>query len=255
VGVLGIIQNAARAILSELNSSSSAPSNQDLLFRLAHDLKRPLITIESLLSLLRRDLSGQNLARCGEDVDGIESAVAALRQQLTEVLDLARIGRLDLTRAAASLLKPERCDTRRQIELAIANCSTPSTPAAIDIRIDPDLPDVVARSGQVEELFRSLIQNAMKFSLRGEAPRVEIGFRSGTIPAVFFVRDNGSGIPASERERVFDWFVQLDPHAEGNGIGLGIARRITELHGGRIWIEGNPPEAGATVCFTLASEK
>ncbi|HEU0293880.1 MAG TPA: ATP-binding protein [Anaerolineales bacterium] len=69
-------------------------------------------------------------------------------------------------------------------------------------------------------------------------------------PTVFFVQDNGIGIAPEYHENIFGLFNQLDPKAEGTGIGLTLAKRIIEVHGGKIWVESELGQ-GATFCFTL----
>ena len=65
------------------------------------------------------------------------------------------------------------------------------------------------------------------------------------------MRDNGSGIEAGKREKVFDLFSRLDSQIEGTGIGLALVKRIIESHGGRIWVDSDGPGQGCTFCFTL----
>ncbi len=66
-----------------------------------------------------------------------------------------------------------------------------------------------------------------------------------------FVRDNGVGIDPAHSERVFELFHRLDPQQEGTGLGLALARRIVESHGGRIWVESAGAGQGSTFFFTL----
>ena len=89
----------------------------------------------------------------------------------------------------------------------------------------------------------------------GRADRVGDGIetqdsRQGAIE-IFYVRDNGIGIDPRYHERVFGLFDQLDPKADGTGIGLALARRIIEVHGERIWTESEGPGRGSTFCFTI----
>ena len=69
---------------------------------------------------------------------------------------------------------------------------------------------------------------------------------------VFFVRDNGIGIDKSQHEKVFELFYQVDESGKGTGAGLAIAKRIIEVHNGRIWIESDRGK-GCTVCFTISA--
>ena len=71
---------------------------------------------------------------------------------------------------------------------------------------------------------------------------------------IFFIRDNGIGIPAIHQERIFGLFNKLDTASEGTGIGLALVRRIIEVHKGRIWVQSEP-EKGSTFYFTLPSSE
>ncbi|MCP3986697.1 MAG: histidine kinase, partial [bacterium] len=73
----------------------------------------------------------------------------------------------------------------------------------------------------------------------------------GELPT-FYIRDNGMGIDPQYHEKVFGLFERLDPEAsEGTGIGLALAKRIIEVHGGRVWVESEGRGRGPTFCFTL----
>jgi light-regulated signal transduction histidine kinase (bacteriophytochrome) len=123
--------------------------------------------------------------------------------------------------------------------------------AGASFEIGP-LPTVQADEGQLGQLLQNLIGNALKF--RGEAaPRVRIDARRLDDRWLFSVTDNGIGIEMRYAERIFQMFQRLHERGafEGSGIGLAIAKRIVERHGGRIWFE-SAPGAGTTFWFTLA---
>lgn len=84
------------------------------------------------------------------------------------------------------------------------------------------------------ESLQSLIDNAAKFMGDQPEPTVEIGVRNESQGPVFFVRDNGIGIESAHHEKRFGLFDKLDPHSEGTGVGLALATRILEVHGGRL---------------------
>jgi light-regulated signal transduction histidine kinase (bacteriophytochrome) len=120
----------------------------------------------------------------------------------------------------------------------------------VTVTHDP-LPTVLGDESQLGQLFQNLLANAIKF--RGpEAPRIHIGAERTDSHWTLAVRDNGIGIAPEHRERIFLIFQRLHTRAEypGTGIGLAIARRIVERHGGRIWIESNTGP-GTTFCFTV----
>ena len=126
-----------------------------------------------------------------------------------------------------------------------ARCGPPSWASwpTGTIRIDPDL---------VAQVVRNLINNAQRHA--GPGGRVALSAKADGAGLVVIVDDDGPGIPREQRERVFDRFHRSESSRNrasgGSGLGLGIARSIVEMHGGRIWVEDSPL-GGARVCFGL----
>jgi signal transduction histidine kinase len=118
-----------------------------------------------------------------------------------------------------------------------------------------DLPVVMADRARLLEVMQNLIDNAARFSARRDEPLIEVGRRRDGDQEVIFVRDNGIGVDPRYHERVFGLFDKLDADGEGTGVGLALARRIVELHGGRIWVESEGEGHGATFCFTLGDPR
>jgi signal transduction histidine kinase len=111
----------------------------------------------------------------------------------------------------------------------------------ICVKGDPD---------QVNVLLENLIGNALKFASSRESPQLRITTSREGTRLVVHVRDNGVGLAPEDEERIFQPFTRCHPHVPGTGIGLTIARRIVERHGGRIWATGNPG-IGTTISFCL----
>jgi signal transduction histidine kinase len=111
------------------------------------------------------------------------------------------------------------------------------------IEVDPDL---------LAQVVRNLLTNARHHA--GPNGRVALSARADGSSLLVVVDDDGPGIPPKQRERVFDRFHRNEPSRDrasgGSGLGLGIARSIVEMHGGRIWVEDSPL-GGARVCFRL----
>lgn len=109
---------------------------------------------------------------------------------------------------------------------------------------------------KLEEVFKNLIENGIKFNC-SKPPRVRISseLRDGNLHVE--ITDNGRGIPPEEREKIFQKFYQIEEsftgQVEGVGLGLALAKRVVEAHGGRIWVESAPAQ-GSKFCFTLPSE-
>jgi signal transduction histidine kinase len=81
-------------------------------------------------------------------------------------------------------------------------------------------------------------------------PSIKIGFKEVDGEHIFLVRDNGIGIAPEHQNKIFELFNKLDPATEGTGIGLGLVKRIIEVHGGKLWVESELGK-GATFLFTL----
>ncbi len=113
------------------------------------------------------------------------------------------------------------------------------------------LPTVMADELQLGQLFQNLIGNAVKFR-SDEAPRIAIKAVFEGVRWHFSVADNGIGMEMQYADRIFQMFQRLHEIGkyEGSGIGLAIAKRIVERHGGRIWVESQPG-AGTTFHLTL----
>jgi len=221
-------------------------------YTVAHDLKVPLVTMESNLLLMEKDLRAGREGSLTDDLKEVGEAVQKMKRLVVELLELARIGRLDLV-AATHSREMDEIDLDSLVDQAVREIriGNPAWQGTIE-RID-SLPAVRARRTQITEVFQNLIDNAVKYSAAAESPRVEIGCRRRPEGVVYFVRDNGCGIPRHDRTRVFDLFVQLRPDAAGVGIGLPIVRSIIHSHGGRVWVEDGIDGLGASLCLVLNS--
>ena len=121
----------------------------------------------------------------------------------------------------------------------------------IRITLHPGLPVIYGNRSRCLEVMQNLISNAIKFMGDQPEPTIEIGVRQDNDNAVFYVQDNGMGIPFRFREKIFDLFERLHPNLEGTGVGLALVKRIIELHKGHIWMESEGEGRGSTFCFTF----
>ncbi len=211
-------------------------------YTVSHDLKSPLVTIRGFTGMIATDLGPNAPEQVRRDLARISGATEKMQSLLTDLLQLSRVGRIvnpaetvalgDLAREAVELLQGQL------------------TEKGVVVRIEEGLPTVKVDRRRLLEVVQNLLENACKFVVPGRPPLVEIGLRPGADPA-FFVRDNGLGIDPAYAERIFNIFEKLDPKAEGTGVGLSLAKRIVEAHGGRIWTESSGLRSGATFLFTL----
>jgi len=114
------------------------------------------------------------------------------------------------------------------------------------------LPTVHADSDQIKRLLLALLRNAVLFHPAGKVPDVSVSAEQHANEWVFTVRDNGIGIDPKFHERIFLPFRRLHPEEEypGVGMGLALAKKIVEHHGGRIWVDSEPGR-GAAFLFSL----
>jgi light-regulated signal transduction histidine kinase (bacteriophytochrome) len=121
------------------------------------------------------------------------------------------------------------------------------------VEVRGDWPVVVISRNEGVRLFQNLIGNALKYCPADRTPQVVIGVEPTTDGWCFTIADNGIGIDPTQIDRLFKVFQRLHTHDafEGTGIGLAVCRRIVERCGGRIRIDSEGPDRGATVTFVL----
>jgi two-component system sensor histidine kinase KdpD len=196
----------------------------------SHDLRTPLATIEAALD---------GLALAGADRGALlETAGLELRRLERLVENL-----LDLSRLEAGAARPTPELWPAEALVAQALDELPGA-ARIEVDLRSDRPAVRVDAAQVERILVNLLDNALKFSHERVTLRVEAV--DGEI--LFVVEDRGTGVPAAERESIFEPF----RHAAGSGgagLGLAIARAFANANGGRLWVE---PHAGGGSAFVLA---
>jgi light-regulated signal transduction histidine kinase (bacteriophytochrome) len=206
----------------------------------SHDLQEPLRMVASYTQLLAKRYKG----RLDADADEfIGFAVDGANRMQRLIQDLLAYSRVTTKQRELRLTSAEAALTR-----ALANLRQAMAESGAVVTHDP-LPDVVADETQLSQVFQNLVGNAIKY--RGDAPpRVHVGVQRRDQEWVVSVRDNGIGIDPKYFERIFLLFQRLHgrEHYEGTGIGLTIARKIIERHGGRIWVESQP---GHGACFTF----
>ncbi len=219
-------------------------------YAVSHDLKSPLFTIQGFLGYLERHLESGDLEQAGRDIRRLRATAAKMEELLHELLELSRIGRI--------ADEPQEVDLGELAREAAELVAGRIAERGVEVVISPRLPAVVGDRRRLLQVLQNLIDNAVKYLGDASAPRLEIGVaedaarpQSGEADPVFYVRDNGAGIDPRHHRRIFDLFRQLDPEAEGTGMGLVLVKKILEVHGGRIWVESEGEGRGSTFYFTI----
>lgn len=214
-------------------------------YSVSHDLRAPLRHIIGFATMLDKS-AGDGLDPQGRRYLGtIVAAGQRMGRLIDDLLMFSRVSRTSLTKRPVNLNQLAQ-DVRHEL------AAGPPTPEWLM----HELPTVEADPVLLRMVLVNLMSNAVKYSSKREAPRIEIG----TVPAepgetVVFVRDNGEGFDMKYAHKLFGVFQRLHAQEEfeGTGIGLANVRRIIQRHGGRTWAEG-AVNGGATFYFSLPNQ-
>ncbi len=245
--IVGIVISKADE-LAKINHELEQ-SNRELAsfaYAASHDLKEPLRGIYNYSNVLLEDYAHVL------DEDGIDylQTVVFLSQRMETLINallrLSVLGQAELQRQPTNL--------NELLEGAIAVFYASYPQANLEILINRDLPTIECDPVLVGEVFSNLIINAFKYNNKAEK-QIEIGFLEEAQSPIFFIRDNGIGIPEHHHQTIFRLFKRLhsqEKYGGGTGAGLAIAKKIVERHGGQIWVESTLG-VGSTFYLTFGS--
>ena len=214
---------------------------------MSHELRTPLNAVLGYAELIQDGIYGEVPEKIHAVLERVQQNGRHLLGLINDVLDLSKIeaGQLTLAPVEYSL---------RELVLDVVSATealAAEKRLALEVEVAADLPHGQGDERRLTQVLMNLVGNAIKFTDAGK-----VGIRAKVEDGSFRVevRDTGPGIAPADRERIFEEFQQVDTSSTrkkgGTGLGLAIARRIVELHGGRIWVESTPGQ-GATFCFTL----
>ncbi|MFM1988221.1 MAG: hypothetical protein RJA99_1178 [Pseudomonadota bacterium] len=210
---------------------------------LSHELRNPLAPIRAASHVIRqRDPTDPALAKAGSV---IERQIRQLVRLVDDLLEISRItqGRIDLHR---------RVEPLAEIVAAAVEAARPAIEAAghaLELIAPATSPCVEADAARLSQALLNVLNNAAKYTPRGGRITVRIG-RDGP-RATVAVEDTGIGIEATLLPRIFEMFVQGERSAGGLGIGLALARRLVEMHGGTIRAHSEGPGRGSRIEIAL----
>jgi GAF domain-containing protein/anti-sigma regulatory factor (Ser/Thr protein kinase) len=220
----------------------------EFLANMSHELRTPLNAIIGFSEVLGERLFGELNEKQAEYADDILSSGRHLLSLINEILDLSKVeaGRMELELAAFDL------------PLAIDNARTFVRERAtkhginLDVAVDERLGEFVGDERKIKQILLNLLSNAVKFTPEGG----RIGIKARQVDGVveISVSDTGVGIAPEDQPKIFEEFRQVGSDythkVEGTGLGLTLAKKFVELHGGKIWVESEVGK-GSKFTFTL----
>jgi PAS domain S-box-containing protein len=217
-------------------------------YSVSHDLRAPLRHISGFSKILTEEYGSTLPIDAQHHLQRIQEGTRRMGLLVDDLLNLARVGRRDLSLRVAGL--------KSVVDEVIAELASECAGREIEWKIS-DLPFVECDPGLIKQVLQNLLSNALKFTRPRPHAVIEIGQKEEHGNSVVFVRDNGVGFSMKYADKLFGVFQRLHrpEDFEGTGVGLATVQRIIQKHGGRIWAEAEL-DKGATFYFCLgASEK
>jgi signal transduction histidine kinase len=240
------VADLARA---KMEAEMADRAKSEFLAHMSHELRTPLNAVIGFADMLRLEIHGPLPARYRDSVDTIATSGRHLLDLINDLLDLARI------EAGAIELQADWIDLSAIAHATVRMLEPLADGRGVGLRIDGRYgPRARADRRAIQQVMINIVGNAIKFG--PENGEVVIEFRDGD-PVEIRVRDDGPGMTPAQIERAMQPYGRSQvesshtaPAVGGTGLGLPIARRLVELHGGELRIDSTPG-AGTTVAFTL----
>ena len=230
--------------------AEASQHKSQFLANMSHELRTPLNAILGYAELILDNVYGDTPEKMREVLDRIQRNGKHLLGLINDVLDLSKIeaGQLNLSLADYSL--------KEVVQSVYSAVEALAKEKHIELKVEvpPHLPAAHGDERKLTQVLLNLVGNAIKFTDAGEVA-IKASAANGSFTVA--VRDTGPGIAEAEQTKIFEEFQQADSSITkkkgGTGLGLAIAKRIVELHGGRIWVELRPGQ-GSTFSFTVPTK-
>ena len=240
-------EKSAQLEVANQELAVASKNKSEFLANMSHELRTPLNAVIGFSDVLEQRMFGELSERQSEYVRDIATSGRQLLELVNEILDLSKVeaGRMEL--------EPSEFAVSQMIRSALTFVRERASGHGIVLNDDSasDGGTIVADERKIRQVLLNLLSNAVKFTPDGG--RVTVRAERRDTEMQVSVTDTGIGIAPEDQPRVFEEFRQVgtpsDRSHEGTGLGLALAKRFIELHGGRIWIQS---EVGKGTIFTFA---
>ena len=212
----------------------------------AHELKSPLWSISLASGILLEKHRDQFDDESRQLLEGLGNTV----KQMDAIVQ----GLLEFSRVESRGVPPQPVDSQSVLDDLLKVMADEINSVNAQVTHDP-LPTVRADPRQLPQVLANLLSNAIKYRREGVPPQIHVSAEKRPPNWLFTVKDNGLGVPARDRDRIFGLFIRAHDKNKypGTGIGLSLVKRIVERHAGQVWVESNEGQ-GSAFHFTLPLE-
>lgn len=232
---LAVVTDISERKRLELNLKQANAHLEEFTYVASHDLKSPLRGISDLVEWIHEDLAGSAPEPVNKNIERIRLRISRMERLIEDLLLYARAGK----RAKESTVVDVAALIHDIVEMH-------PIPENFEINQEISIKEIIAAKIPLETVLRNLFSNALKHH-NGINPRITLTAEASGSYCLFKVIDNGPGIPKNAQERVFRLFQTLSNNEKtGSGIGLALAKRLTESHGGQIELISNTENTGCS---------
>jgi signal transduction histidine kinase len=224
----------------------------EFLANMSHELRTPLNAIIGFSEVLAERMFGEINEKQSEYLQDILTSGRHLLALINDILDLSKVeaGRFELD------LDQFHLPTALNNALTLVRERASRRGITLEVAVDAGLGNIIGDERKIRQILLNLLSNAVKFTPEGGRVGVTATGADGAI--TISVSDSGIGIAPDDQEAIFEEFRQVrrddTRKQEGTGLGLTLAKKFVELHGGRIWVTSQLGE-GSTFTFTLPARK